>query len=45
MANVKMLKEDDSNRTMSRGIISVLAQHAAPSPLKQYIAVSLQDSK
>lgn len=30
-----MLEEDESNGTMNRGIISVLAQHAAPSPLKQ----------
>lgn len=38
-------KEDESNGTMNRGMISVLAHHAAPSPLEQYIAVSLQVSK
>lgn len=43
--SVQMLKEDESDGTMNRGIISVLAQHAAPSPLKQYIAVSLQVSE
>ena len=43
--SVQMLKENESSRTTNRGINSVLAQHAAPSPLKWYIAVSLQVSK
>lgn len=36
---VQMLEEDESNGTTNRGITSVLAQHAAPSPLEENIAV------
>lgn len=42
---VQMLEEEESKGTTNRGIISVLAQHAAPSPLKQYLAVSFQGSE
>lgn len=42
---VQMLEEKESNGTTNRGITSVLAQHAAPSPLEQYIAVSFQGSE
>lgn len=35
---VQMLEEGKSNGTTNRGITSVLAQHAAPSPPEQSIA-------
>lgn len=41
---VQMLEEDESNGTTNRGVTSVLAQHAAPSPPEQFIAVSFRGS-